>query len=281
MGRSSSLLELFLVRLHRLLERDTGAQPLERDGRLRSERLHHGHVVSAEDPPLVQRRDGDNGRHALLHEQRDERGALRADGGREPRADHARAFRVVDGERRRLEDRARDPRRLVLEVEAQSAPPVEILAAGPGEVAGRLAPVLRDEGQRDEADFEELRELVEQRACDALDVRAARELAGDAADALELPRRVVSSALPRAAAAKNRTQERRCGRGAAERANRRETWGRHWALGLYGAIRAAARNRLQKWKSPPLGGSVRRALPIAPRMTSADAAVRIAQCEGG
>jgi hypothetical protein len=51
---------------------------------------------------------------------------------------------------------------------------------------------------------------------------------------------------------------------------------------LYEAEPPTARKiRLQRWKSPPLGGSVRRALPIAPREPSEDAAGRIAQWQGG
>ena len=113
------LRELLLVPLQRLLERDAGAQPLERDGRLGGERLHHREVLVREDPGLVERRDRDHRGHPLLDEQRDERGALRSDGVGEPAADDARARRVVDGQRRRLEHGARDSRRLALEVEAQ------------------------------------------------------------------------------------------------------------------------------------------------------------------
>ena len=158
------------VLAQRLLERDARPQPLERDGGLRGERLHHRELVVREDARLVERRNRDHGDHALLDEERDEGGALRSDGVGEPPADHARALRVVDREGGRLEDRARDSRRLALEVEAQVAPPVDVLAVGACEIAGRLARVVRDEGERDEADVEEQRQLVQQRARDTLDV---------------------------------------------------------------------------------------------------------------
>ena len=84
------LRELLLVPLQRLLERDAGAQPLERDGRLGGERLHHREIVGREDPRLVERRDRDHRGHPLLDEQRHERGALRSDGVDESAADDAR-----------------------------------------------------------------------------------------------------------------------------------------------------------------------------------------------
>ena len=62
-----------------------------------------------------------------------------------------------------------------------------LLAVRAGEEARRLAGVLRDEGERDEADGEERRDLVEERAGDAFDVGRPRELAGDPPQALELP----------------------------------------------------------------------------------------------
>src|SRR4029079_107970 len=139
--------------------------------------------------------------------------------------------RVVDRHRSRLEHRARDPRRLALEVEVHLRPPVDVLAAGARQVAGRLAPVVGDDGQRGEAEVEELGELVEQGARDAFDVRGPGELVGDAADALELPRRISPPALPGAAATQHGRQKRYGGRGAAERANGREqVWGPHWAV---------------------------------------------------
>ncbi len=164
------LRELLLVPLQGLLERDTRAQTLECHGRLGGERLHHREVLGREDARLVERRDGDHGGHALLDEEWDERGALRSDGIGEPAADDAGARRVVDGQRSRLEDRARDPGRLEVELETHVAPPVDVFAAGAREIAGRVARIVGDEGQSREAEVEELRELVEQRACGALDV---------------------------------------------------------------------------------------------------------------
>src|SRR5204862_8271490 len=126
---------------------------------------------------------------------------------------------------------------------------------------------------------EELGELVEQCAGDAFDVRGPCQLVGDAADALELLRAAGSAAGLRAAAAENGRQDQYGGRGAAERADGRKlVWDPHWGVRLYGAKPSPARIRTQTWKSPPLGGSVRRALPIAPRKTSRAVAARIAPC---
>ena len=165
------LRELLLVPLQRLLERDTGAQPLERDGRLGSERLHHREVLAREDPRLVERSRREITAVTRSSTSSGTNAALFA-----PTASASRRLttpelcRVVDGQRRRLEDRARDSRRLALEIEPQLPPPVDVLAAGAREIAGRLARVVGDEGQSGEAEVEELRELVEQRACDAFDV---------------------------------------------------------------------------------------------------------------
>ena len=155
------LRKLLLVPLQGLLERDPGAQALECDGRLGGERLQHRQVLAREDARLVERRNGDHGSHPLLDEERDERGALRSDGIGQPAADQAGARRVVDGQRSGLEDRARYPRRLAVELETHVAPPVDVFAAGAREIAGCVARIVGDEGQRREAEVEELRELVE------------------------------------------------------------------------------------------------------------------------
>jgi hypothetical protein len=84
-----------------------------------------------------------------------------------------------------------------------------------------MARVVGDEGQSHEAEIEELGELVEQGARRTLDVAGPGKHVGDAADALELPRRVRAPALAGTATAKNGTQEQDGGRGAAERANGR------------------------------------------------------------
>ncbi len=77
------LRELLLVPLQGLFERDAGAQPFERHGRLRGERLHHRELLVREDPRLVEGRHRDHGSDPILDEQRDERSALRADRGGE------------------------------------------------------------------------------------------------------------------------------------------------------------------------------------------------------
>ena len=143
--QSGLLRELLLVLLQGLLEGDPGAKPLERDGRLRGERLHHLEVLAREDAGLVEGRDRDHSRHAVFDEQRDERRALCSDGRDEAGADRTRARGVVHRERCRLENRTRDPRRLAVEVEVHRPPPVDVLAARAREVARRLPRVVRDE----------------------------------------------------------------------------------------------------------------------------------------
>ena len=86
--QSGLLRELLLVSLQRLFERNARAQPFERDGRLRGERLHHLEILAREDAGLVERRDRDHRRHAILDEKRNERRALCADRTHEARADH-------------------------------------------------------------------------------------------------------------------------------------------------------------------------------------------------
>ena len=178
--------EPLLVLRERLLERDTRPQPLERDGRLRRERLHEREVICREDAALVGGRDGDDRDHALLERSGTNAALLRAGRLDELATDEVRFRRVVDGERGGFEDGARDPGRLVREVESQFPPPVDVLAARAREIADRLAPVIGDERQARERDAGHRRDLVEERARDALDVGGPREFARDAADALEL-----------------------------------------------------------------------------------------------
>ena len=164
------LRELLLVPLQGLLQRDPATQTLEGHGRFGGERLHHREVLAREDPRLVERRDRDHGGHPVLDEKWNERGALRSDGVGEPAADDSGARRVVDRDCGRLENCARDPRRLAVEVETHVPPPVEILAADARQIAGRVTCIVGDEGQSREPEVEELRELVEQRARGTLDV---------------------------------------------------------------------------------------------------------------
>ena len=67
---------------------------------------------------------------------------------RQPLADERRRFDVVDGDRRGLEERARDPGGLVVQVHAHLAPPREVLAGGARQQADRLVLVLVDERER-------------------------------------------------------------------------------------------------------------------------------------
>ena len=273
------LRQLLLVSLQGLFERNARAQPLESGGRLRGERLHHRQVLVREDPGLLESRDGDHRNHALGDEQWDEGGALRSDGRGQPCADDARALGVVDGERRGLEDGAGDSRRLMLEVEADVSPPVDVLPVRTREVAGCFAPIVRDEGERNEGDVEQLGELVEQRPRDALDIDAPRHLLGDPADALELLCREGTPLLARVPTAQDRAQEHRCGRDAAERANRRKlVRNPHWAPQI---VRSRANRHMKSRpdvEKPAARGVGAAGSPdCSPRAVRRRAAVRIAQ----
>ncbi len=219
----------FLVLGERFLERDAGPQPLERNGRLGGERLHQRQVVGREDAPFVGGRDGDDRDDALLEEERDEGCAPRARRLDEPRIDDVRLRRVVDRERRGLEDGARDARRLVREVEPHLPPPVDVLPARAGEVADGLVPVLGHERQACERDPEHRGDLVEEGPRDALDVRGPRELARNATDALELS---AAAGCP------------------AVRAN---PSGPHWAVGFYVATRRSRRIALRPFRFTKMG----------------------------
>ena len=170
----------------RFAERARRARALERDRSLGREGLHDPEILGREDTRRIGRRDGDHRDHAVVADQRHERGALRPDVLRERPAHPGRARDVVDGEARRVAHRARDAGRLVLQVDADGGPPVDVLAVAAREEARAFARVVRDERERGEADVEERSDLVEERAGDALDVRRAGELRRDPAETLEL-----------------------------------------------------------------------------------------------
>ena len=108
---------------------------------------------------------------------------------------------VVDGEARRFEGGARDAGGLPREVDANVRPPQHVLAVRAGEEARGLASILRHEGECDETDGEERRDLVEEGADDTFDVGLRASSAGDPLQALELPfalrRRRPGGARPR------------------------------------------------------------------------------------
>jgi hypothetical protein len=85
----------------------------------------------------------------------------------------------------------------------------------PGEVARRLGCVLGDEREGGEADVEQPADLVEQGADDAVDVGRPGQLAGDPAEALELPLTLVGRRggrpLGLAGAATNRQADEEAG----------------------------------------------------------------------
>ena len=110
------------------VERGGRARAVERDRGLAGERLHQPDLLRGEGSPLAGGRGDQHADHALLDDQRHEDGALRVGGSRQPLADERRRFDVVDRHRRRLEERARDPGGLVVQMHAHLAPPREVLA---------------------------------------------------------------------------------------------------------------------------------------------------------
>ena len=171
--------------VERLGEGEGRPGALEGDSGLGRERLHERQLVRGEGALLLRRRDRDHCDHPVGADERDVRRALRASSSGEPRAD-TRIADVVDGETGCVPHGRRDPGRLPHEVGALVLPPGDVGAVRPGEIAGRLAAVLRHERERGEVDAEQRADLVQQRAGDALDVGGPGELRGDALEARPL-----------------------------------------------------------------------------------------------
>jgi hypothetical protein len=114
------------------------------------------------------------GNHLLVRDQRHERHALRPGRLQEPRAHDLRGGGVVDREGRRFEDRSRDTRRLVVEIDAEAAEPQQILTVqAPGDSRGSAA-LLVDEVETRDLGVHELLDLLEQAVGERL-----RVVAGD------------------------------------------------------------------------------------------------------
>ena len=123
-------------------------RPIECERRLGGERLQQRQLVSGEDARRLRRREHEHRGHPLLGDERDEDGALRSAPFGEAAVDLLRARDVVDDDRAAFEDRARDSRRLAVEVDRDARPPVEVsVRAGGEEPLGALG-VLADEGDR-------------------------------------------------------------------------------------------------------------------------------------
>jgi len=101
-------------------------------------------------------------------------------------ADERRRLDVVYRHWSRLEVGARDSRRLVVQVHADVGEPVEILAAGTREQAGRLVVALVHESEGRELEPEQRSHLVEQHARGLDRVLGARERVGEGRDRSQL-----------------------------------------------------------------------------------------------
>ena len=111
-----------LLARQRVGERGRGAEPLERERRLRRDRLQQRELVGGERPLRIGRGEDEHADHALVGDHRHPRAAPRTDLRRQARADARRAVDVVDRHGRRIEDGARDARRLAAEVDAHVVP---------------------------------------------------------------------------------------------------------------------------------------------------------------
>src|SRR5207247_1835005 len=119
----------------------------ERKRRGGSEALQQRQLLAREGPTLSGRCDREHRSHALVCDQRNERGALRADRIDEPPVDGRGRCRIEYGEGSAFENRRRNARRLVLEVELDLLEPVELVTVVAKETAPRPASVRVDEDE--------------------------------------------------------------------------------------------------------------------------------------
>jgi len=170
-----------------MVERGGGARPVERDRRLTGQCLDQPQFLHRKHPPFVRGgRDHDTD-HALVDDQRYERRALGAHAFREALVDQRRRIAVEDRHGRSLEEGARDPGRLVVEVHAHLAPPREVLPAGACEQPGRLVLVSGDERERVELGADEHLDLVQQQARRLGRILDPRERVHQPGDGVDLP----------------------------------------------------------------------------------------------
>ena len=162
------------------------SRPVERDCRLACDRLHQPELLRRERAPLARRRKDEHAGHPLVDGERHERGALRAGRLRQAAADERRRLYVVHRDRRRVEVRARDPRRLVHEVDPHLGPPLDVFAAAPRHEAVGLAAVLADQRERREVDAQQCDDFVEQRPPDRDRFMHPRQRARKRGDGVEL-----------------------------------------------------------------------------------------------
>jgi hypothetical protein len=180
-----------LLALERVRKRGDRIQPVERECGLGGNGLEESELVGPERSLVTGGGDRQHADHALVGDHRDERAALCAQPLHEPLVDPRRAFDVVHGDRRGVESRARDARRLVAEVDAEIRPPVGPFTLELPVDPERLSSLCVDDGDPREPDVEQGRDLTHELARDLDQIVRAAERGRDRCHGLELtvPRR--------------------------------------------------------------------------------------------
>ena len=158
----------------------------ERERGVAGQRLQEIHLFGAECTPFARRPDHEHRDHPLLRDHREEGGALRTDRVDELPADLCGRGGVEDRERRALENSARDPGRLVLEVEVELAEPLELVPVRAKQTASGSSSIVGDQYERRDVDADEPFHLDEQEPRDGLGIVRRRELARRLGHRLEL-----------------------------------------------------------------------------------------------
>jgi hypothetical protein len=172
--------------LERILECVGGARAVEGERRVSGQRLEQRQLVSGEDVMRRRRRDDEHRGHLLLEDQRDEDRALRVDLLGEAAVDLLGARDVVHDDRAAFEDRARDARRLAVEVDLDVRPPVEVSVGRHTEEAFGALRVLADHGDCRHVDAEQRETRVDQDPRNGLLSLGADELARKRGDPRQL-----------------------------------------------------------------------------------------------
>ncbi len=141
---------------------DVERAAVERWSGLAGNRLQERELIALEGPRLGHRPCDEDGDHLLVGDERDKGEALRAGRLHQPGAHDLRCGRVVDGERRCVERRRRDARRLVLEIDAEAGEPRQLSAVDPSDDSRSRSAVLVDEEEAARLDVDELLDLPEQ-----------------------------------------------------------------------------------------------------------------------
>jgi hypothetical protein len=132
-------------------------------------------VVLAEHAPLGGRGDHEDGVHAAGRHQRYEHRALRPHALGQAAADSGRGGNVVDDDRSGFEGRSGDPRRLVLQVDGDLAPPAGLLAVLHGDEPSGALLILADQRDGGEVDAQAVDDFANQQQAGSRGVRRAEQ----------------------------------------------------------------------------------------------------------